>query len=426
MLSIALLSLPLQLTACGSEPAGPPPRPRVEGETPAAKAATESAGPVPAKDPIEGEPTAALLLSQAWFAKVDGKPKPGPARLEIWRNVGGTWKASRLEDADSNVFHKAMPYDGGILTAAGSKATLKHWKWTGSEWTETLLWEKSWGGRFDRMRDIEVGDLDGDGVDEIAIATHDSGVVAVYDPNAEGDKVVEMDNKVDTFVHEVEIGDVDGDGKLEFYATPTDRNKVGKSQNGWLVRYDWDGAKYVRSMVDEMGHTHAKEALVADIDGDGTDELFSVLEAELGPDKQLVKPVEIRAYTRGKDGSWSHSPAATIDDKQTRFLVPGDFDGDGQQELVAAAMKTGLWLLDRQADGTWTKTNFEADSSGFEHTTWATDLDGDGQLELYVAADDQKQLNRYTYDTAGGTFSKETLGALSSDVITWNMTDMTL
>ncbi len=416
MLSIALLSLPFNLVACGSaEPEGPPPRPRVE-----------STGPVPAKDPIEGDPTPALLLSQAWFAKVDGKPRPGPARLEIWRNTGDGWKATHLEDGDSNVFHKAMPYDGGILTASGSKATLKHWKWTGSEWSETLLWEKSWGGRFDRMRDVEIGDLDGDGVDEIAIATHDSGVVAVYDPNAEGEKVVEMDQKADTFVHEIEIGDVDGDGKLEFYATPTDRNKVGKSQDGWLVRYDWDGTNYVRSMVDEMGATHAKEALVADIDGDGKAELFSVLEAELGPDKQLVKPVEIRAYTLAADGSWSHAVAATLDDKQTRFLVPGDFDGDGQQELVAAAMKTGLWLLDRGADGTWTKTQFDAQSSGFEHTTYATDLDGDGALELYVAADDQKQLNKYTWDPGTKAFTKETLGALSDDVITWNITTMTL
>jgi hypothetical protein len=400
--------------ACGAQDDGPPPRPRVE-----------SAGPKPAQDPIQGEPTAALILSQAWFVKVDGKPKPGPARLEIWRNTGEGWKATRLEDGDANVFHKSMPYNGGILTASGSKAALKHWKWTGTEWTQELLWERSWGGRFDRMRDFEVGDVDGDGVDEIVIATHDSGVVAVYDPNATGEKIVEMDQKPDTFVHEIEIGDVDGDGKLEFYATPTDRNKVGKSQDGWLVRYDWDGSQYVRSMVDVMGATHAKEALVTDIDGDGIDELFSVLEAELGPDKQIVKPVEIRQYT-WTDGTWSHTTAATLDDRQTRFLVPGDFDGDGVQELVAASMKTGLWLLDLQADGSWTKTNFETNSSGFEHTTYAADLDGDGTLELYVAADNQKQLNRYTWDAEKKTFVKETLGTLGSDVITWNISTMTL
>ncbi len=426
MLSFAVLSL--TLSACDDSGAdGPPPRPRVEtqGEAGAPSAAAET-GPVPAREPIQGEPTSALLLAQAWFAKVDGKPKPGPARLEIWRDTGEGWKGTRLEDGDSNVFHKAMPYEGGILTAAGTNATLKHWKWTGSEWTEELLWEKSWGGRFDRLRDMEVGDLDGDGVDEIAIVTHDSGVVAVYDPNGGEQKVFEMDQKTDTFVHEVEIGDVDGDGKLEFYATPTDRNKVGKSQDGWLVRYDWDGSQYVRSMVDEMGATHAKEALVTDVDGDGTDEIFSVLEAELGPDKQIVKPVEIRQYTRSPDGSWSHTSAMTLDDKQTRFLVPGDFDGDGQQELVAAAMKTGLWLLDRQADGSWAKTNFDANSSGFEHATYAADLDGDGNLELYVAADEQRQLNRYTWDAATSTFQKETLGSLSQDVLTWNITSMTL
>ncbi len=91
-----------------------------------------------------------------------------------------------------------------------------------------------------------------------------------------------------------------------------------------------------------------------------------------------------------------------------------------------AAMKTGLWLLDRQADGSWAKTNFDANSSGFEHATYAADLDGDGNLELYVAADEQRQLNRYTWDAATSTFQKETLGSLSQDVLTWNITSMTL
>ncbi len=411
--------------ACNDEPNTPPAMPKAQpaAEQPAATPPAD-AGYTAVQDPLEGGPFPALLLAQAFFYKVDGKPKPGPARLEIWRQTGESWTMTRLEDDDSNVFHKAMPYEGGILTLGGTGAVLKHWKWTGTAWTSETLFEKSWGGRFDRLRDAEVGDLDGDGVDEIAIVTHDSGVVMVYDPNAEGNKVFEMDQKPDTFVHEAELGDIDGDGQLEFYATPTDRNKVGKSQDGWLVSYRWDGSTYVRTMVDEMGATHAKEALATDIDGDGASELFSVLEAELGPNKEMVKPVEIRQYTRAADGSFSHSVAATIDDTQTRFLVPGDFDGDGTQELVAAAMKTGLWYLDLQADGTWTKTNFDSRSSGFEHTTYAADLDGDGKLELYVAADNERELKRYDFN--GTTFDRTVIGQLSKDVFTWNITAMSL
>jgi hypothetical protein len=36
---------------------------------------------------------------------------------------------------------------------------------------------------------------------------------------------------------------------------------------------------------------------------------------------------------------------ATISDATCRCLTAGDVDGDGRKELVAAAHKSGLWLL---------------------------------------------------------------------------------
>ena len=132
------------------------------------------------------------------------------------------------------------------------------------------------------VRTSAWGDFDGDGEVEYVIATHDAGVVAVFNPGKDGGEpeVIEMDQKVDTFVHEIEIGDIDGDGTMEFFATPTDRNTANASQGGMMVMYRWNGSSYERSVVDPMGDTHAKEILAADLDGDGKSELFSVLEAE--------------------------------------------------------------------------------------------------------------------------------------------------
>ena len=85
-------------------------------------------------------------------------------------------------------------------------------------------------------------------------------------------------------------------------------------------------------------------------------------------------------------------------------------------------MKTGLWLLRAGEDGKWTAENFDEDSSGYEHSAIIADLDGDGRNEIFVAADDQRQLNRYVW--ADGDLHKETLTQLPDDVITWNlMTD---
>jgi hypothetical protein len=397
-----------------------------------AKTAAAAGAPKPVQEALKGPPRPALLLTQAWFwTDAQGKPNPGPARLDIWRRGdGGAWARTRLEDGDSNVFHKAIQVDGKILTIGAEGANLKLWSHEDGKWSAETLWTRSWGGRFNRLRDVEIGDVDNDGKDEFVIATHDSGVVAVIDPAEAGGKptVTEMDQKADTFVHEIEIADIDGDGKLEFFATPSDRNVAGGSQAGGVVMYRYDGSKYVRTWVEHQEGTHAKEILARDLDGDGKAELFSVLEAEVDPadKKKLKKPVEIRQYHLQADGTFSHESIATIPDRQTRFLVPADFDGDGKMELIAPALSTGIYHLTppKSGKGAWTVTVIDADSSGFEHAAYAADIDGDGTIELYVAADDQKELRRYTF--AGGKFTREVLGKIDASTLTWNITTGTL
>ena len=97
----ALLALTL---ACGAQDEPP---------TPAAAppAAVEPAGPsTPADLPR------AIALSLAQFVTVDGKPVPGPARMEFIYRQGGEWKLAAAEDPDSNVFHKVMVYGERLLS----------------------------------------------------------------------------------------------------------------------------------------------------------------------------------------------------------------------------------------------------------------------------------------------------------------------
>jgi hypothetical protein len=412
------IALALALSACGGE------EPKSTANTAAKPAAPASGGEYQAKqDPIVGDAVPSLLLSQAWFMKdANGKSKPGPARLEIWRNGPAGWNFTRLEDPESNVFHKSiLSKDGSILTIGAMGAHLKRWSFANGSWSQEKLWSQSWGGKFDRLRDIEVGDVDGDGLDEYVIATHDFGVVAVFNPGVDGGEaeIIEMDKKADTFVHEIEIGDIDGDGKLEFFATPSDRNKANVSQHGEVVMYKWDGKTYARSIVDPGKGTHAKEILSADIDGDGKSEIFSVQEAIL-ENKKMVKPVTIRQYTRNNEGSFSFEEIAQIDDTMTRFIIAEDFDGDGKKEIIAAAKKTGLYRVNPGEKG-WTVTQFDANSSSFEHAIVAADLDGNGQSELYVAADNQQELKQYDWNGETKTFDKTLIGKLQPSVFTWNI-----
>ena len=184
--ALALFSV---LGCKGRDPAPPaePAAPAPEAEAPAPEEAPAEAPP---EKPTPAESSEArangLLLAYSQFQVVDGKAtaKPGPARLDILTYEAGEWKTETVEDAQSNVFHKAMMLTPrgqapGILTLGGSGAYVKLWRRDKGELQPSTLWHAEFGGKFNRMRDAEIADLYGDGTPAIAVATHDQGVVAV-------------------------------------------------------------------------------------------------------------------------------------------------------------------------------------------------------------------------------------------------------
>ena len=381
-------------------------------------------------------PQSVLLMVQAQFKVRAGKPAPGPAKLTLWSERDGAWEQEIIEDADSSVFHKAVVFESGILTIAqgmpGNEpekpAKLSHWTRSEADpaqWQEEVLWSRVWDGRFQRIRDMEFGDFDQDGEQEIAMATHDMGVVAVADKVEGAWVVAEMDEAPDTFVHEIEVGDVDGDGQDEFYATPSGRNKSsGASQPGGVVRYDLRDGAYVRSDVVMYEESHAKEILVADMDGSGSDELYIIKEGHVvkeGDETRLVDPVVIMRMD-WSGGAWKGTEVARLEgDPQCRFVFPADLDQDGTMDMVAAGKETGLWWLRQQEGGTFKAELIDEDSGGFEHAAHAADLDGDGRQELYVAADTQKKFRRYVWSESG--WDRTVISDMPGIQITWNLQD---
>jgi hypothetical protein len=404
--------------ACGSSEEAPAPAPPPEAPPPAAR---PTAPPAPAGLPAA--PAAAadlphgLLLALSTFGRTpDGKPLPR-SELVILTREGGVWKTESFEDPDSNVFHKAMVYtppgaEPAILTLGGTRAILKLWRRGDSGFEATPIWEDDFGGKWSRMRDAEVAALFGDDAAVLAVATHDQGVVATVRPKDGGFEVERIDEEKNTFVHEIEVGDLDGDGVLEVYATPSEPNKLdGTPQPGKVVRYV-PAAGEGRVVVADLGDRHAKEILVSDVDGDGRDELYVSVEAVEGGD------LEIRRYDAGTDPT-AGEVIATLDDTMCRFLTAGDLDGDGKREMVAAAKDTGLWLL--RPGATWSVESIDRDSKGFEHAALLTDLDGDGTDELYVSSDDDRELRRYVM--VDGGFTREVIYKRSdpSPLFTWNL-----
>jgi hypothetical protein len=420
----AAMGLWLCVSGCsGNEPEKEGSKPRPAGDEPAAAAKPDRPGSPAAA------PGRALLVAQSEFKpSADGKyTVPDAAALLILSPTpSGAWKTERIEDRESNVFHKALALAGsGILTIGGNQARLKLWHKAGDAWRAETLWSPTFGGSQNRLRDFEAADFDGDGHTDLAIATHDQGVVAVGWNRPDGWKFEEIDRKPDTFVHEIEIGDLDGNGKLEIYATPSQPNTTsGLGQGGAIVRYAWNGAKFERSEVAAFANRHVKEVLVADLEGDGKQELYAALEAEMGKDGAIVTPVEIRRFDW--DGrAFVPTKVADLNDRFCRFLTAGDVDHDGAVELVASAFSSGVWVIDRTNDG-YAPTCIDKETGGFEHAAYLADIDGDGGLELYVADDNGGVINRYLYDGKSYVKSVVVRRLVPGQAMVWNITDAAL
>lgn len=376
--------------------------------------------------PLAERSSPGLMLCQAQFNQVkgeDGKnhPVPGAAKLLLVYHTPKGWKSESIEDPESNVFHKALPFEGGILTIGANAAALKLWKRVEGSWVAETLWKTSFGGKQNRLRDIEVADVTGDGTDDLIIATHDQGVVAVLQKKKEVWVATELSRSPSIFVHEVEVGDVNGDGLNEFFATPSAPNKVdGTPQPGTIVMYRYNGKSFESSVVEELPKRHVKEILVADVDGSGSPDLFAALEAEMtkeGGQQRIVDMVKIKRYHLDK-GKFVESVIADLSDIFCRFLSAGDVNGDGSIDIVASTFRSGLWVLKRSKNG-WDKELIDDDSSGFEHATLVADLDKNGLSELYVAADDQGFLRKYQWD--GKQFKREEIMSLAKGTITFNV-----
>jgi VCBS repeat protein len=355
------------------------------------------------------------------LAPVDGQwgHVPGDAEGVTWRlKSDGKPDTKTYEMKGGNVFHKCMWWDPefgepGILSISGNMPYMLIWRQVGNEWKSELLWTAAVGGKEHRFRDVEVGDVDGDGHDELVVVTHDRAAIYVLEQTAEGLVATEVHRTEERLiVHEVEIGDVNGDGKLEFFTTPSEPNRSDhKAQKGWIDMYQYDAAtgKYNRTVVDELAF-HAKEILVVDYDGDGICELYAAIEP---PEEAEEEVVTIRRY-QWQDGKMVATDDIGLNGNMCRFLNLGDTDGDGVNEIIASTRTAGvfkLWIGEVEADENaadeasrekqyeWKKKKIVPSyvSSGFEHATAVFDWDGDGIDDIFLASDGQKTLNRLVY-----------------------------
>ncbi len=284
-----------------------------------------------------------------------------------------------------------------------------------------------------------LGDLDGDGVTELAVGAQNddagaenAGAVHLLYLNSDGTvkRTVEINASTpngpsllhgDRFGWSLAALDLDGDGTKDLAVGADDDDEGGTGTGAVHVLYmNQDGT--VKRTVEINASTPNGPSLAADdnfgtslaaldLDGDGTEDLAvgaygddeggsragAVHVLYMNPDGTVKRTVEINASTP------NGPPLARDDYFGTSLAAVGDFDGDGTPDLAAGAVFDSgtvrggaVHLLYMNPDGTVKSASAISDSSAngpdlgqfdrFGSSIAAADLDGDGTADLAAGA----------------------------------------
>ena len=229
--------------------------------------------------------------------------------------------------------------------------------------------------------DIAVGDFDGDGNDEVAVIRN---VKATW--GSQGYPVVVIDpgeemtwdNTLSSQPwSRITAGDFDGDGDDEIAVIRNAKATWG-SQGYPIVILDPGGEMTWDNTTSGYAWT---DIAAGDFDGDGDDEIVVIRNAKASWGSRGYPIVVIDP---GGEMTWDN----TVSGYPWSRITAGDFDGDGDDEIAVIRNAKATWgskgfpviAFDPGGEMTWDNT-----SSGYVWTDLASgDLDGDGDDEIAV------------------------------------------
>jgi hypothetical protein len=228
---------------------------------------------------------------------------------------------------------------------------------------------------------VAIGDLDGDGKPDLAVANHGNNKVSVF-RNTSSSGSINFATKADfatgTTPGSVAIGDLDGDGKPDLAVANEVSNTVSVFRNT-----SSSGSINFATKVDFATGTTPGSVAIGDLDGDGKPDLAVTNEASTAHSVSILGNTSV-------SGSINFDSKVDFQTGNTAMSVAiGDLDGDGKPDLAVSNYQDGTVSVLRNTTLSSGSINFNPKvdfaTGGGPRSVAIGDLDGDGKPDLALA-----------------------------------------